>query len=86
LLQELIRPTAHVQPVHADDDGIALYAAALDTGFEGVVGKRKSSIYRPGQRSPDGLKVKHTSSSEFAIGGFSRGKGERERFGSLVVG
>jgi bifunctional non-homologous end joining protein LigD len=86
LLQELIRPTAHVQPVHADADGIALYVAALDTGFEGVVGKRKSSIYRPGQRSPDWLKVKRTSSAEFVIGGFTQGKGERERFGSLVVG
>jgi bifunctional non-homologous end joining protein LigD len=86
LLQALVRPSAQVQLVHADDDGIALYAAALDTGFEGIVAKRKTSIYRPGQRSPDWLKVKHTASAEFVIGGFSKGKGERERFGSLVVG
>ncbi len=72
--------------MHADDDGIALYAAALETGFEGVVAKRKTSVYRPGQRSPDWLKVKRTSSAEFVIGGYSKGKGERERFGSLVVG
>lgn len=86
VLQALLRPSSHVQLVHAEDDGIALYAAALETGFEGVVAKRKASIYRAGQRSPDWLKVKHTSSTEFVIGGYSKGKGERERFGSLVVG
>ena len=86
LLHRLVRPGAHVSPVEAHDDGIALYAAALRTGFEGVVGKRKLSIYRAGHRSPDWLKIKHTSSAEFVIGGFSKGKGGRERFGSLVVG
>ena len=86
LLHALVTPSAHVQLLHADDDGVALYTAALETGFEGVVGKRKASIYRPGQRSPDWLKVKHTSSAEFVIGGYSKGEGERERFGSLVVG
>ena len=72
--------------MEAHDDGVALYAAALRTGFEGVVAKRKLSIYRAGQRSPDWLKIKHTSSAEFVIGGFTKGKGGRERFGSLVVG
>jgi len=86
LLQALLPASDHVQLVHADADGIALYAAALDTGFEGVVAKRKTSIYRPGQRSGDWLKIKHTASAEFVIGGYSKGKGERERFGSLVVG
>jgi bifunctional non-homologous end joining protein LigD len=85
-LQSLVRPTTHLQVVHADDDGVALYAAALETGFEGVVAKRKTSIYRPGQRSPEWLKIKHTTSAEFVVGGYSQGKGERERFGSLVVG
>jgi bifunctional non-homologous end joining protein LigD len=86
LLHALVRPSAHLQLLHADEDGVALYAAALETGFEGVVAKRRASIYRPGQRSADWLKVKATSSAEFVIGGFSKGKGERERFGSLVVG
>src|SRR3954470_22950637 len=63
LLHALLRPGDHVQLVHADEDGVALYAAAIETGFEGVVGKRKTSIYRPGQRSPDWLKVKRTSSA-----------------------
>jgi len=86
LLHARVRPTAHVKLVDAHDDGVALYAAALDTGFEGVVAKRKLSLYQAGQRSPDWLKVKHTHTGEFVIGGFSKGKGERERFGSLVVG
>ncbi|NUZ07350.1 non-homologous end-joining DNA ligase [Piscinibacter koreensis] len=86
LLEALLPPATHVKLVHADADGPALYAAAIESGFEGVVAKRVGSPYRPGLRSPDWLKVKKTASAEFVIGGYSKGKGERERFGSLVVG
>jgi bifunctional non-homologous end joining protein LigD len=32
------------------DDGDALYAAVCEHGLEGVVAKRRSSRYRPGER------------------------------------
>ena len=40
-LAQCLLPSPLVQLVHAADDGIALHAAALASGFEGVVGKRK---------------------------------------------
>jgi len=85
-LTQCLLPSAQLLSVHADVDGRALYHASLKAGFEGVVAKRKLSIYRPGRRSSDWLKVKATTSAEFLVGGYSKGKGERERLGSLVVG
>jgi ATP-dependent DNA ligase len=57
LLLESVAPSELVQVVHADANGVAMYAA-LATGLEGVVGKRKASLYYPGARSHDWLKIK----------------------------
>jgi bifunctional non-homologous end joining protein LigD len=85
-LKGLRKTSTQLQMMHADDDGVALYDAAIAAGFEGIVAKQKTSIYRPGLRVREWLKIKPTSSSEFVIGGYSLGKGSRKRFGSLVVG
>jgi bifunctional non-homologous end joining protein LigD len=85
-LTQCLLPSARVLPVHASNDGLALYAAALQSGFEGVMGKRKDSRYESGKRSAAWLKVKSTRSEEFVIGGYTRGKGAREAFGALLVG
>ncbi|MGD9532037.1 hypothetical protein [Pseudonocardia sp.] len=42
-------------PIYAD--GAALLTAASQRGLPGVVAKRRSSIYRPGLRCPDWLRV-----------------------------
>lgn len=69
------------------DDGPATSAASLEQGLEGVVAKRVSSTYRPGQRSRDWVKVKHTRTERFVVGGWKPGEGGRTgRIGSLLVG
>jgi bifunctional non-homologous end joining protein LigD len=85
-LAQCLLPSAHVQLVHAEADGDALYSAALATGFEGVMAKRRDSVYRPGQRSPSWRKIKPGVSAEFVIGGYTKGKGTREPLGALLVG
>ena len=85
-LAQCLLPSPRVQLVHAVDDGVALQAAAQSAGFEGVVGKRKSSRYEPGKRSSTWLKVKSITSSEFVVGGYTQGKGSRAALGSLLVG
>jgi bifunctional non-homologous end joining protein LigD len=85
-LAQCLLPSERVQLVHGSDDGLALHAAALASGFEGVIGKRKDSRYESGKRSGAWLKVKPVSSAEFVIGGYTRGKGSREAFGALLVG
>ena len=41
------------------DDGEALWAAVTARGLEGVVAKRRSSLYRPGERVAAWIKVKN---------------------------
>jgi len=38
----------------------------------------KTSVYRPGKRSPDWLKIKSRPQQEFVVCGFTEGKGSRK--------
>ena len=61
--------------------------ATIANGLEGVVAKRRDSIYRPGRRSSDWLKVKSFRTQEVVIGGWSDGRGERHGdLGALLLG
>jgi bifunctional non-homologous end joining protein LigD len=85
-LAQCLMPSRLVQLVHASEDGVALHAAAVASGFEGVVAKRIDSRYEPGVRSPAWLKVKPTKSADFVIGGYTQGKGARASLGAILVG
>jgi bifunctional non-homologous end joining protein LigD len=85
-LAQCLLPSPLVQLVHAEEDGLALQVAALASGFEGVIGKRKDSRYEPGRRSGSWLKVKPVRSADFVVGGYTRGKGSRAPLGALLVG
>jgi len=85
-LAQCLLPSPHVLLVHAQEDGVALAEAALASGFEGVIGKRKDSRYEAGKRSSAWLKVKPVQSAEFVIGGYTKGKGSRAPLGALLVG
>jgi bifunctional non-homologous end joining protein LigD len=54
--------------------------------MEGIVAKRKDSIYRPGKRTPDWLKIKARLQQEFVVGGFTAPKGSRKHLGAVVLG
>jgi len=85
-LAQCLLPTPHIQMVHAEEDGEALYKAALASGFEGVIAKRKDGRYDAGRRSATWVKVKSTHSGEFVVGGVTSGKGSREPLGALLLG
>ncbi|MDR8412722.1 non-homologous end-joining DNA ligase [Nonomuraea sp. 3-1Str] len=64
-----------------------LLAATREQGLEGVVAKRLDSPYRPGERSPWWVKVKHLRTTEVVVGGWKPGKGRRAGgIGSLLMG
>ena len=67
------------------DDAPALLQAVRDQELEGIVSKRKASIYRPGVRSSDWLKFPLRTADSFVVAGFSWEKGGA-RIGSLVLG
>jgi bifunctional non-homologous end joining protein LigD len=86
-LDQCLLRAPRIQRIESSADGQALYRAAIDAGFEGTVAKRKTSLYRPGTRSREWIKVKAAQSAEFFIGGYAEGKGSRaDRFGALLVG
>ncbi|MCI0400625.1 MAG: non-homologous end-joining DNA ligase, partial [Gammaproteobacteria bacterium] len=85
-IAQCLLPTPLVQLVHASEDGIAMHKAALTSGFEGVIGKRKDSRYEAGRRSASWLKIKPTRSADFIIGGYTKGKGSRAPLGALLLG
>jgi bifunctional non-homologous end joining protein LigD len=64
-------------------DGADTAAAAEENSLEGVVAKRVDSLYRPGIRTPDWVKVKLELTDDFVIGGWRPGA---RRVGGLLVG
>ncbi|SCL24823.1 bifunctional non-homologous end joining protein LigD [Micromonospora nigra] len=64
-------------------DGPATYEAAGEHGLEGVMAKRVDSVYRPGLRSPDWVKVKLEVTGDFVVGGWRPGA---RKIGGLLVG
>jgi bifunctional non-homologous end joining protein LigD len=84
LLAEIATPTERIRlSDHFTIGGDAMLEAARQLGLEGILAKRKGSRYE-GRRSPDWVKVKVESTSDFVIGGFTHG--ERDYFSSLVLG
>jgi bifunctional non-homologous end joining protein LigD len=74
-------------PRHHLGEGAALLAATRERELEGVVAKRLGSVYRPGRRSHDWLKLRNTNRQELVIGGWVPGEGGRSgSVGSLLVG
>ena len=66
--------------------GTELYAVADKLGLEGLIAKRAESVYTPGKRSPDWLKIKVKKRQEVVIGGFTLNEGSDRAFSSLLVG
>ncbi|MEQ1934567.1 MAG: non-homologous end-joining DNA ligase, partial [Fimbriimonadaceae bacterium] len=88
-LKAALMPTERVQYVeHIPEDGLAFYSAVVATGLEGVIAKRADSRYdTSGRASSAWLKLKHTNTGDFVVGGYLKGEGGREStFGSLYIG
>jgi bifunctional non-homologous end joining protein LigD len=76
-----------VQLSETFDDGPALYRAAQEQQFEGIMAKRPDSRYEPGRRSRSWLKIKTQGRQELVVAGYTKGQGRRSAgFGSLVLG
>jgi bifunctional non-homologous end joining protein LigD len=85
-LTQCLLPSARIQLIHAEEDAERLYAAALRSGYEGIMAKRRDGIYQPGRRTPSWFKVRPVHTAEFVVGGCTKGKGEREPLGALLLG
>ncbi|GLH96870.1 ATP-dependent DNA ligase [Phytohabitans aurantiacus] len=67
--------------------GADMLVAARESGLEGVVAKRLTSTYRPGQRSQDWIKTALERSAEVIVCGWKPGAGRRlGMIGSVMLG
>ncbi|SRX54306.1 DNA ligase D [Aequorivita sp. CIP111184] len=71
---------------HIEAMGPALYKRAIDAGMEGVIAKKADSVYVPGYRSENWLKVKSNTTEETLICGYTDSVGGGAIFGSLILG
>jgi bifunctional non-homologous end joining protein LigD len=62
-----------------------LVASACKLGLEGIIGKRRDSVYSA-RRSPDWIKLKCGQRQEFVVAGWTDPKGSRSGLGSLLLG
>ena len=87
-MEEAITETGPMRmTAYRDGDGLAMFEAAKDLGFEGVVAKRLGTPYQSGKRSKDWRKVKAVNRQDCIILGWTRGSGSRSAtFGALLVG
>ena len=71
---------------HVERDGTSLFEVARGSGIEGIVGKRADSVYRPGIRSPDWVKIKSWLGQSCVIAGYTAGRGRRSnQLGALIL-
>ena len=86
-LRELIRPAPQLVFVdHVENDGVAFFAELKRAGAEGMLAKRADSLYQPGARTGDWLKVKAWHTQSCAVIGWTAGQGRRgEHLGALIL-
>ena len=70
---------------HYPKQGKALFEMARHKGLEGILAKRRASIYEE-HRTRDWLKIKIRHRLECVIGGYTEPEGSRAHFGSVVLG
>lgn len=70
---------------HIVGRGRDFFKAAKSQGLEGIIGKRRDSLYRS-TRSRSWVKIKAQQEQEFVIGGWTEPRGSRKQFGALLLG
>jgi bifunctional non-homologous end joining protein LigD len=88
ILKETVKEGKNIiLSLFVEDKGEAYYQASLEKGLEGIMAKKRNSIYTQGNRSSSWLKIKKTQECDCVIFGYTQGTGNRENtFGALILG
>ena len=87
LLKKILPADNHIKfSDHIVKDGVLFFQVVKDKGLEGILAKHSQSVYRPGRRSRQWLKIKTQLTQEGVIAGFTQPQGTRTYFGSLILG
>src|SRR6478735_484179 len=87
ILTSIALPSTSIRISESFDTGATeFFEAAKKLNLEGIIAKRADSIYLPGKRSKDWLKIKTNKRQEVVIGGFTNNEGSNKPFSALLVG
>jgi bifunctional non-homologous end joining protein LigD len=85
VLSEITNATGPLRYSDHFAQGKALFDVARQTGLEGILAKRRDSVYEE-RRTQAWLKIKITQTLDCVIGGYTDPEGSRMYFGSIVLG
>lgn len=85
-LERLELPPGPVMLSPLYDDGASLLAATREQGLEGVIAKKRSSVYEAGRRSGSWVKAAHRPSRTCVVGGWRPQVDSTSVLGALLVG
>jgi bifunctional non-homologous end joining protein LigD len=85
VLAQITSATGPVRYSEHFPQGKALFSVARQKGLEGILAKRRTSVYEE-RRSREWLKIKITQTVDCVIGGYTDPEGSRAYFGSIVLG
>jgi bifunctional non-homologous end joining protein LigD len=85
VLAEITNATGPLRYSDHFAQGRALFDVAKQKGLEGILAKRRDSVYEE-RRTQAWLKIKITQTLDCVIGGYTDPEGSRMYFGSIVLG
>lgn len=87
LLKQIIPENSLVrQSEYFELSGTEFFETVRKMGLEGIVAKKTDSMYSPGNRSKDWLKIKANLRQEMVIGGYTKNDDSSKSFSSLLLG
>jgi len=88
LLGEIVKGKEELIRVSGTYDvtGTELFALADKMGLEGIIAKKNDSLYIPGTRSKEWLKIKTEKRQELVIGGYTKNENTSKLFSALLLG
>lgn len=69
-----------------ESGGTEFFSTARRLGLEGIIAKKTDSVYQPGERTRDWLKIKTNKRQEVVIGGYTQNEDSGKPFSALLVG
>jgi bifunctional non-homologous end joining protein LigD len=87
LLQKLIGKNDVIKySDHITGTGVDFFNLSSQKNLEGIMAKKADSLYFPGKRTNEWLKIKNNKTADVIIAGYTKPAGARNYFGSLVLG
>jgi bifunctional non-homologous end joining protein LigD len=87
LLKQLIPKDSLIQLSNDfETSGSKFLATAKKIGLEGIMAKKKDSVYELGNRTANWLKIKANKRQEVVIAGYTKNDGTSKAFSALLVG